>query len=55
MNDDETDAMLTTSEAAELLGITPQAVRDRIRRGAIPAMHVGPNRLALIRREDLTP
>lgn len=33
--------MLSVAEAAEILGITPSGVRDRIRRGLLPAVRVG--------------
>jgi len=32
---------LSTSQVAEILGLTPKAVRDWIRKGELPAVRVG--------------
>lgn len=37
----DTDRLLTAEEAADVLGMTPTAIRQAARRGTIPAVHVG--------------
>ena len=39
--DDPTHAVMGTGDAARLLGITPNAVRDLARRNRLPAHHTG--------------
>ena len=43
--------LLSVKQAAEVLGITPQMVRIHLRRGSLPATHVGQTWAIL--REDL--
>jgi len=39
--------VLTIDEVAERLGLTPRSVRDKIRRGVIPALQLGGKRNAI--------
>ena len=43
---------MTVAQAAEALGLTPDGVRDRIRRGYIRAVRINP-RLLMIPREEV--
>ena len=44
--------MVTVAKAAELLDITPDAVRRAIQQGRLPATKYGP-RAIMLRREDV--
>jgi len=39
--------LLTIDEVARLLGLTPRSVRNKIRRGQIPALQLGGKRNAI--------
>jgi len=39
--------LLTIDEVARRLGLTPRSVRDKIRRGVIPALQLGGKRNAI--------
>jgi len=45
------DTLLTTSQAAEFLGVTPSRIRQLILENRLPAMKVGRDRL--IKKNDL--
>jgi excisionase family DNA binding protein len=47
------DDLITTQEAAEVLGVTPRRVLTLIRSGRLPARTIGNSRLHLIARADL--
>jgi excisionase family DNA binding protein len=38
---------MTVADAARVLGVTPRAIRDYIRKGVLPAMKVGTKPLVL--------
>jgi excisionase family DNA binding protein len=46
------DTLVTVAEAAEILRLTPTAVRSAIKRGEIPSYRLGKRRIRL-RRDEL--